>query len=137
MAEHQEKPPLVPDKVDWDYRLSVPTQWHIRGKNPQMHIVSEEQMETLASSGNPLPLNFCFFTGGIAGALIIQLVSGVVDPNAKQILWMAFFVMSILTAFFGGLAIRDHRNTSKRKQAIKQQTPTVQAEPPTVQARQE
>ncbi len=136
MAEHPEGAPITPDKVDWDYQLSVPTQWHIRGKNPKMHIVSEEQMEILSSSGNPLPQNFCFFTGGIAAALLIQLVSGVVDPTSRQLLWLAFYVTAILTAFFGGLAIRDYIHTRKRQQEIKRQTPTVQAEAPTLQARQ-
>ena len=125
-------PAPAPANVDWDYEMTVPTQWRIRGRNPTMHIVSEEQIEALASSGNPWPQNFCFFAGGIAAALLIQLKSGVADPASRQILWLAFFVMTILTAFFAVLAGRDYIRTARMKREIKRQAPTVQAEAPTV-----
>src|SRR3712207_589186 len=101
MAERQENAPLVPDKVDWDYKLSVPTQWHIRGKNPVMHIVSEEQMEALASSGNPWPLALFTLTGGVAASLWGSLYAGGIADNVRSSFWAVFWAMTVLTIAFG------------------------------------
>lgn len=133
MPEQSKNAPVI---VDWDYQLSVPTQWHIRGKNPTMHLVSEEQMETLASSGNPWPLALFTLTGGVAASLWAALYAGGIAENVRGIFWAVFWAMAILTLAFGITAVRDYLTTKKMKQDIKRQSPTIQAEAPTIQARQ-
>ena len=95
-----------------------------------MRLISQDQVESLTSSGNPWPLALFTLTGGITAALFIQLKAGVIDLSSRNLLWGIFFPMLILTLAFGVGAIRDHLKTRKCKLEVVQDLPSVQAEAP-------
>lgn len=115
---------------DWDYEVVMPTSWKIRGKNPTMRLISQDQVESLTSTGNPWPLALFTLTGGIAAGLFIQLKAGVIDPSSRSLLWAIFFPMLILMFAFGIGAVRDHIATQKRKAGVVQDLPSVHSEAP-------
>lgn len=115
VAEKQSDPPVTRTH-DWE--VSVPTTWHLKGKNPAMRMITKEQVETLLSAGNPWPLAMLTFTGGITAALLIQLKAGVVDVGSKDLLWSIFYPMLVLTIYCAIAAIRDFIKTKRLKQAI-------------------
>jgi hypothetical protein len=118
--EQERRVEVVP--ADRDFSLTVPMAVDIYTNPLAMHVLSEEKVEVLASSSNPLPQNFSFATGGIAASLWIQLKAGVVDAASRHELWLAFFLMLILTLFFGSLAVWNYIQNRRVKQAIKRQT---------------
>ena len=121
---------IRPVNADWDYEVALPTNWYIRGRNPTMRLISQDQVESLTSSGNPWPLALFTLTGGIAAALFIQLKAGVIDTSSRNLLWGIFYPMIVLTLAFGISAVRDFLSTRKRKNEIVSELPSVQAEPP-------
>jgi len=116
--------------ADWDYEVVMPTNWKIRGKNPTMRLISQDQVESLTTAGNPWPLALFTLTGGIAASLFIQLKAGVVDTSSRNLLWAIFYPMVILTVAFGVSAVREYLSTRKRKSAVVDELPSVQAEAP-------
>lgn len=131
----EQREPAIPAVAEWDYEVVMPTSWKIRGKNPTMRLLSDEQIEALSSTGNPWPQNFFFATGSLAAGLLIQLKAGVVEPTSRSALWNSFFLMLVLSLFFGCLAVRDYLKTRRSKRDIKKDSPTVQADAPTLQAK--
>jgi hypothetical protein len=121
--------------ADWDYEVVMPTNWKIRGRNPTMRLLSDDQIESLTSTGNPWPQNFFFATGSLAVGLLIQLRAGLVEAASRNTLWNSFFVMLILSLFFGCLAGRDYLRIRRAKRDIRNQSPSVQADAPTVRAK--
>ena len=95
-----------------------------------MRLISQDQVDSLTSGGNPWPLALFTLSGGIAAALFIQLKAGVIDPSSRNLLWGIFFPMLILTLAFGIGALRDHLKTQRHKAEIVQDLPSVQAEAP-------
>ena len=127
--------PAPPDSVsvptaDWDYEVVMPTNWKIRGKNPTMRLISQDQVESLTTAGNPWPLALFTLTGGVAASLFIQLMAGVVDTPSRNLLWGIFYPMLILTFAFAVSAVRDYLSTRKRKREVVNELPSVQAEAP-------
>ena len=120
----------TPANVDWDYEVVMPTNWKIRGRNPTMRLISQDQVESLTTAGNPWPLALFTLTGGIAASLFIQLKAGVVDASSRNLLWAIFYPMVILTAAFGVSAVRDYLSTRKQKKSVVDELPSVQAEAP-------
>jgi hypothetical protein len=127
--------PTIPANTNWDYEVQMPTTWYIRGKNPTMRLIAQEQVEALTSSGNPWPLALFTLAGGIAASLYIQLKAGVVDLSSRPLLWGIFYPMLILTTAFGIFAIRDYFKTKRTKHDVVEDLPSVQAAAPTIPVR--
>jgi hypothetical protein len=132
---NQQGDPVQPDPLrvptaDWDYEVVMPTNWKIRGRNPTMRLISQDQVESLTTAGNPWPLALFTLAGGIAASLFIQLMAGVVDTASRNLLWAVFYPMVILTIAFGVSAVRDYLSTRKRKREVVDELPSVQAEAP-------
>jgi hypothetical protein len=125
----------TPANADWDYEVALPTTWYIRGKNPTMRLIAQEQVETLTSSGNPWPLALFTLVGGIAASLFIQLKAGIVDQSSRPLLWGIFYPMLILALAFGIAAIRDYSQTRRRKRDMVEELPSVQAAAPNIPIR--
>jgi hypothetical protein len=123
-------PEAASTPVDWDYEVVMPTNWKIRGRNPTMRLISQDQVERLTTAANPWPLALFTLTGGIAASLFIQLKTGVVDASSRSLLWAIFYPMVILTAALGVSAVRDYLFTRKQKRAVVDELPSVQAEAP-------
>lgn len=119
-----------PTNVTWDYEFSFPTTWVVRGKNPSMRVISKEQVEILASGGNPWPLALFTLTAGIAAGLFIQLKSGVVDQGSRNLLWAIFFPMTILALSFAISAIKEYFRTKRVKRDTVEELPSLEGATP-------
>ena len=119
MAESEIKGMAKPDD---EWYLRIPMAIAVRSEGITVHVVSEEKIEQLASSGNQIHLPMFCLAFGIASTVIITLYSNGVTENAKPIFWMVFYATSLLTFYFGLMAVREHRGIRRLKKTILRET---------------
>lgn len=116
-------PQIVPAKPD--FSLSVPMAFDIHSGPITMHVLSEEKIEMLSSSGNPWPLAMFTLTCSNAVGILLAIYSNSVTENALPKFWAVFWAMAVLTIFFAVTAIREERRVRILKRAIREASQKV------------
>lgn len=112
-------------RAETGYSLSVPLELDVRGKTITMHLLSGEQIETLASGGNAAHLALFTLTCGIGATLAVAIYAGGVDGHIKSTFWAVFWAMTVLAVYFAVMATRDAVKNARLERAIRNETGTV------------
>ena len=112
-------------KFDPTLNATISVPFDLRAQRVTMHVLSDEKIEQLTSSGSQWPLAMFTLTAGIAAGIIVALYSGGIVPDTRNTFWLGFWVMLLLSIYFGGTAIRESLRTKRIKNAIKEQSKTV------------
>ena len=101
------------------HKPNVPVTITIEGGNVTMRVLSDEQIEKLATGAVGLNLALFTFVCGIAITLLITLYTvKFEDTNVRNLFWAALCAMSILTVNYAFKARADYAKNRRLKKDI-------------------